>query len=375
MAGVVEIVEVEEGQTVAAGDVLIRLDPTVLASELAIVEGQLFELMARRGRLSAERDGRDAVSFDPELQALIAERPDVAELAEGQTRLFTARAASLTKEAEQLAERRVQITDQVRGIEAQQAALEQQRDLIAQELSDLQSLLEKGLAQASRVLSLQREAARLEGQVGELTASAAQARGRITEIEIEILKLGTARQEEAITQLRDLQYRELEMKERRQALKQQLDRLEIRAPVSGIVYGLAVFAPRSVIRPADEVLYLVPQDRPLVVAGRVDPIHRDEVFVGQPVRLRFATFDARTTPELQGTVTQVSADAFTDERTQASFYRAEFVLDDGEVEKLGDLKIVPGMPVEAFVRTADRTPLAYLVKPLTDYFNRAFRES
>ncbi|KAJ56971.1 RTX toxin [Actibacterium mucosum KCTC 23349] len=373
--GVVEIVEVEEGQSVAAGDVLIRLDPTVLASELAIVEGQLFELMARRGRLSAERDGRDAVSFDPELQDLIAERPDVAELAEGQTRLFTARAASLTKEAEQLAERRVQITDQVRGIEAQQAALEQQRDLIGQELSDLQSLLEKGLAQASRVLSLQREAARLEGQVGELTASAAQARGRITEIEIEILKLGTARQEEAITQLRDLQYRELEMKERRQALKQQLDRLEIRAPVSGIVYGLAVFAPRSVIRPADEVLYLVPQDRPLVVAGRVDPIHRDEVFVGQPVRLRFATFDARTTPELQGTVTQVSADAFTDERTQASFYRAEFVLDDGEVEKLGDLKIVPGMPVEAFVRTADRTPLAYLVKPLTDYFNRAFRES
>lgn len=373
--GVVERVTVEEGQTVAAGDVLIRLDPTVLGSELAIVEGQLFELMARRGRLEAERDTTPDIAFDPALLAVAAERPAVTSLTDGQMRLFAARNASQRQEAEQLEKRRIQITDQVLGIEAQQSALEQQRDLISQELGDLQTLLDKGLAQASRVLSLQREAARLEGQVGELTASAAQARGRITEIEIEMLKLGTARREEAITQLRDLQYRELEMHERRQALQQQLDRLEIRAPVSGIVYGLTVFAPRSVIRPADEVLYLVPQDRPLVVAGRVDPIHRDEVFVGQPVRLRFATFDSRTTPELNGTVSQVSADAFTDERSQASYYRAEFVLDAGEVDKLGDLKIVPGMPVEAFVRTADRTPLAYLVKPLTDYFNRAFRES
>ena len=221
----------------------------------------------------------------------------------------------------------------------------------------------------------QREQARLLGQVGELQASAAQAEGRITEIEIEKLKLVTTRREQAITELRDLQYRELELAERRQSLRQQLDRLDIRAPVSGVVYGLTVFAERSVIRAADPVLYLVPQDRPLVVAARIDPIHRDEVYVGQPVTLRFATFDARTTPELYGTVMQVSADAFTDEQAGASFYRAEMVLNEGENEKLGDLRIVPGMPVEAFIRTSDRTPLAYLLKPLTDYFNRAFRES
>lgn len=373
--GVVENVAVKEGQQVAAGEVLIHLDRSILASELSIVEGQLFELMARRARLEAERDEAQTIAFDPELLSLGQTRPEVADLTDGQARLFAARADSLARESEQLEKRRAQIADQVRGITAQQQALTRQLDLIGQELADQQSLLDRGLAQASRVLSLQREAARLQGEVGELTASAAQAEGRITEIDIEILKLGTTRREQAITEIRDLQYRELELLERRQALRQQLDRLEIRAPVSGIIYGLTVFAPRAVIRAAEPVMYIVPQDRPLVVAARVDPIHVDEVFVSQPAILRFATFDARTTPELQGRVTQVSADAFTDERTQASFYRAELELEPGELDKLGDQRIVPGMPVEVFIRTTDRTPLAYLTKPLTDYFNRAFRES
>lgn len=373
--GVVDKVLVEEGDFVDAGAELVRLDPALLGSELAIVEGQLFEIIARRGRLAAERDEASTITFDPELQKVAQQRPQVAELMGGQDRLFAARAETLLKESQQLDKRAAQIADQVTGIHAQQEALQQQLVFVGEELTDLQSLLDKGLAQASRVLALQREQARLLGQVGELQASAAQAEGRITEIEIEKLKLVTTRREQAITELRDLQYRELELAERRQSLRQQLDRLDIRAPVSGVVYGLTVFAERSVIRAADPVLYLVPQDRPLVVAARIDPIHRDEVYVGQPVTLRFATFDARTTPELYGTVMQVSADAFTDEQAGASFYRAEMVLNEGENEKLGDLRIVPGMPVEAFIRTSDRTPLAYLLKPLTDYFNRAFRES
>ncbi|KCV82220.1 Type I secretion membrane fusion protein, HlyD family [Actibacterium atlanticum] len=373
--GVVDLVSVREGDVVKAGDVLVVLDAVQLQSELTIVENQLFELLARRGRLEAERDDRDAIVYRAELQEAAQSDPDVAEITDGQSRLFVARNESNAKALEQLEKQRAQIADQVRGIEAQQEALVSQLALIRQELDDQKSLLEKGLAQASRVLSLQREEARLQGQVGELTASAAQAQGRITETEIEMLRLGTQRREDAITTLRDLQFRELELAERRTSLRAQLDRLEIRAPVGGIVYGLTVFAERAVIRPADPVLYLVPQDRPLVIDARIETIHIDEVFVGQPVTLRFAAFDNRTTPELTGTVLKLSADAFTDERTNASFYSAEIVLDAGQIEELGNNKIVPGMPVEVFIRTAERSPLAYLVKPLTDYFNRAFRES
>ena len=152
--------------------------------------------------------------------------------------------------------------------------------------------------------------------------------------------------------------------------------MDIRAPVSGIVYGKTVYTPRSVIRPADPVLFLIPQDRPLVIASRVEPIHIDQVFVGQEVTVRFSAFDSRTTPELVGRVTQVSADAFVDEATQGTFYRAEIQLGEDELAKLPDgLTLIPGMPVEAFIRTEDRSPLTYLVKPLTDYFKKAFRES
>jgi HlyD family type I secretion membrane fusion protein len=224
-------------------------------------------------------------------------------------------------------------------------------------------------------LSLQREDARLLGTIGELTASRAEADGRRTEMEIEILKLDTRRREDAITRLRDIEFNQAEMLERRLALKERLARLEITAPVSGVVYDMAVNTPRSVVRAAEPVLYIIPQDRPLVIAARVEPIHIDQVFVGQEVVLRFSAFDARTTPELIGQVVQVSADAFVDERTLAAFYRAEIRLMDGEVAKLEGQTIIPGMPVEAFIRTDDRTPLAYLIKPLADYFNKAFRES
>lgn len=373
--GVVEAVLVDEGDTVAAGDVLIQLDAKLLRSELAIVEGQLFEMMARRGRLQAERDETDTIRFDPMLITLANERADVQDLMDGQQRLFLARAETLTRETEQLQKRRQQTIDQVKGIEAQQVALASQLELIQQELTDQNALLQKGLAQASRVLALQREEAQLQGRVGELSASVAQAEGRITETDIEILRLSTERREEAITQLRDLQFRELELAERRQSLGEELDRLEIRAPVSGVVYDLSVFARRSVIRAAEPVLYLVPQDRPLIIASKVEPIHIDQVFPGQDVVLRFSAFDQNSTPELYAHVVNVSADAFTDERTQATYYRAEIELNPGEVEKLKDLRVIPGMPVETYIRTNDRTPMGYLIKPLSDYFNKAFRES
>ena len=374
--GVVMAIDVDEGDFVEAGSILLRLDPTILKSELSIVESQLFELMARRGRFEAERDGADKITFQSELLELASDRPEVQDLIDGQSRLFAARNDSQDKEIEQLQKRKAQIIAQVDGISTQQDSLDTRLRLIREELKNQQSLLDLGLAQSTRVLGLQGEEARLLGSMGELITSGAQAQQRITEIEIEILKLGTSRREESITRLRDVQYRELELAERRRAILGRLNRLDIRAPVSGIVYSKQVFAPNSVIKPADPVLFLIPQDRPLVIAVQVAPIHIDQVFVGQDVVVRFSAFDSRTTPELFGTVMQVSADAFTDERTQRTFYRAEIRLPEEELARLpAGLALLPGMPVEAFIRTEDRSPLAYLVKPLTDYFAKAFRES
>ena len=372
--GIVAEVLVDEGKPVDAGQVLLRLDSKDLSGELAIVEGQLYELMARSGRLQAERDGADAITFDPELLDVAAQSPDMAELVQGQNSLFEARRQSVDKEIEQLNRRAAQTESQIAGVDAQKEALEIQLALIAEELASQQDLLDRGLAQASRVLSLQREEARLRGSIGELAANRAEAEGRVTEIEIEILKLETRRREDAITRLRDLQYNLLELKERRRLLLERLSRLDIRAPLAGIVYDLQVTTERAVIQAAQPVLYLIPQDRPLVITARVEPIHVDQVYVGQDTTLRFSTFDQRTTPELFGRIVQISPDAFTDERTQSSYYRAEVELLEGEFDKLAGQEVLPGMPVETYIRTEERTPMAYLVKPLTDYFNRAFRE-
>jgi membrane fusion protein, type I secretion system len=374
--GVVSEILVQEGDTVEKGAVLIRLDSTLLASQKIIVEGQLFELMSRRARLAAERDGSDTLKFDEELVKIAAARPEVADLLAGQERLFVARRESVARETEQLNKRAGQIQSQIVGIKAQQDSLDQQLVLIKKELANQQILLDRGLAQAGTVFNLERNAANLQGRIGELAATQAQAEGRITEIDIEILKLGTRQREEAITRLRDLQYRELELAEQRRGLQERLTRLDITAPVSGIVYGLQVQTVRSVIRPADPVLFLVPQDRPLVIVARVDPIHVDQIYVGQQVTMRFSALDQRQTPELFGRVTTISPDAFDDPNTGMTFYRAEIVLKEGELERLAEgTVLLPGMPVETYLRTRDRSPMAYLIKPLADYFIKAFRET
>lgn len=373
--GVVATINVAEGDTVAAGDLILTLDGASIRSELAIVEGQLFESLARRGRLEAERDDLEQIAFGADLTSAEADHPIVTEKMEGQRRLFDARRVSVESQIEQLGKRRDQIADQVIGIDAQKQALTTQLDLLRKELVDQQGLLEEGLAEASRVLGLQREEASLRGQLGELAATRAQAEGRITETQIEVLRLASDRREEANAQLRDSGVQELELAERRRALQERISRLEVRAPVSGIVLGLTVTTPRAVLRPADPVLYLIPQDRPLVIATRVPPIHIDQVHVGQAVKLVFSAFSSRETPELTGHVTVVSADALVDQRTQAPYYRAEILLNDGEMAKLAGKTLIPGMPVEAFIQTEARTPLAYLLKPFTDYFARAFRES
>ena len=198
----------------------------------------------------------------------------------------------------------------------------------------------------------------------------------ITEIEIEILKLDAIRRETAISNLRDQQFRELELAEQRRALLKKLSRMDIRAPVSGIVYDLKIFALQSVIRPAEPTMYLIPQDRPLIISAQINPIHIDQVFIGQEVSLRFTALDQRNTPDLQGNVAQISADSFQIESTGQSYYRARINLSEYQSSKLPDgVSLLPGMPVQAFIKTKERSPILYLIKPLLDYFSKAFRET
>jgi len=372
--GVVGEILVADGDSVEAGQVLVRFDSTLQQSRLAIIEGQLNEIMARRARLEAERDGANDLTLPVGLVELTNE-PAMIRLIEGQVSLFEARSASLDGERAQLAERIIQIENQIRGAEAQQTALKTQLTLLEPELRDQQDLLSRGLTQAATVSALQREAARLAGSIGEIDANIAENRGRIAEIELEGLRLGSTFREQAISSLRDLDYSEIELRENRLALLETLSRLDVRAPRAGIIHGLAVHAIRAVVQGAEPILYIIPQDSPLIIAARIPVIDIDQVFVGQLARLRFVAFDQRSTPELNGQIARISPDSLLDERSGQAYYAAELTLDAGEVARLGDgLTLLPGMPVEAFIATGDRTPLSYLVKPFADYFNRAFRE-
>jgi HlyD family secretion protein len=374
--GVVAEIAVTEAQYVQAGDVLLRLDGGQLHSERIVVEGQLHAAWALRARLEAERNDQTALDFPAELTGLAANRPDVAALTEGQTRLFLARRDSFLRQSEQLDKRSQQIAAQIAGVNAQRSALSQQLALLRQELADQLALLDKGLAQSSRVSTLRREEAQLRGDSAELAASRAQAEGRATEVALEKLRLAALRREEANSQLRDLDSRVLELVERRRVLGDRIAGLDLRAPVSGLVLGLQVTTPRAVIRAAEPVLYLVPQDRPLVIAAQVSPLQIDGLRVGQSVRLALSALTGGgATPEVTGHVAQISADALTDPQSHARYFRAEITLDPAELARLGGQTLLPGMPVEAFIQTGTRTPLAYLVKPFTDYFQRAFRES
>ncbi|WP_170326697.1 HlyD family type I secretion periplasmic adaptor subunit [Ruegeria arenilitoris] len=372
--GVVGEIYVRDGDVVAEGDMLVRLDDTFLSSEKTIVESQLFELMARRVRLEAERDGAGAEELATQLASVQEQENIDADLIAGQQSLFEARLETLTQQTQQLGKQRDQIETEIEGTEAQLVSLRRQVELIQEELDDQKSLLNRGLTQASRVSALQREEASLTGEIGRLEATVARLAGQIAATEIEIVELAATRREEAITELRDVQTQILELAERRLSLDVRLSRLDIRAPVAGTVYGSQVFALQSVIQPAEPMMYVVPQDTPLLVAARVDAIHVDQLFVGQPVSLRFPAFNQRETPEIEGQVITVSADTFTDESTGQTYYRAEVAPEDSEIERLNGQALLPGMPVETMIKTDERSPLSYLIKPLADYFNRAFRE-
>jgi len=374
-SGVVGDLMVSEGDHVAAGAVLLRLEDHELRSRLAVIETRLFEVMARRARLEAERDGATEITFDALLHHRASIEPALAEVMAGQRQLLQARAGSIEREVAQLHKRREQTGKRIEGITAQQAALRQQVALIDQELQDQQALLDRGLAQVARVLSLRREDARLRGAMGELAARRAEAVERSAEIDIEVLKLTSHRREAAIAELRDLRRHEAELSEERRALLARLARLEIKAPVAGVVHDLQVFGPQAVIRPAAPLLYIVPQNRPLAIQARIAPSKVNAVHPGQDVTLRFSFLNQGAEPRVTGQITRLSADVLRDPSTGHAYYRADIILPpEARANLPGDATLLPGMPVDAFIRTQAQRPIAYLLEPLSGYFARAFRE-
>ncbi|MEM9710285.1 MAG: HlyD family type I secretion periplasmic adaptor subunit, partial [Pseudomonadota bacterium] len=343
--GVVTAIRARNGDAVEAGDTLLLLDDARLASELAIVQGQLIEVLARKARLVAERDGADEIDFSA--AALEGTLPPQ-DVIEGEAGLFEARAKGLSEESSQIDEQILQLENRIAGIGAQIEAQTDQIALVGDDLQNRRELLEKQLTQASVVVQLERQFAELKGDLGKLEADTAELRGQIAAARISQLRLSTTRREEAISVLRDLEFREVELQERRIDLRDRISRLDIKAPVGGIVFGSVIDAAQSVIQAGEPILFIVPQDQPIVVAARVDPINVDQVFPGQATVLRFSSLDQRTTPEIAGTVKFVSADAVTDQATGLTYYESEISPDLDALSAIGEEQpIIPGMPVEA----------------------------
>lgn len=372
--GVVGEILTRDGDHVEAGQLLLRLDDTFLSSELVIVERQFFEILARKTRLEAERDEGTEIVVPDHLAALLDTHPEIGDLYEGQRRLLLARAETVAAQVNGLREQAEQLENEILGADAQHTGLNRQLELIGEDLVVQRALLERGLTEASRVKTLEREEARIEGEIGRVKAGIARVRGQIASIATEIVRIRAVQREEANTELRDVGLREVELAERRLTLKERLQRLDVRAPVGGIVFGSQIFARRSVLEPAAPIMYIVPNGAALLIAARVDARSIDQVYVGQTTSLRFPAFNQRQTPEIEGHVVNVSADTLTDERTGVSFYRIEILPDQGQIERLNGQTLLPGMPAESFLRTDLRTPISYLAKPLTDYFAKAFRD-
>jgi HlyD family secretion protein len=371
--GVVGEVRVREGDHVKAGDILVRLDETVTRANLAIVTKGLTELYARRARLAAERDGAESVAVPKELASRVDD-PDVQEALSSERKLFDLRRKSRMGQKDQLQQRIKQLNEQIAGLSAQQDAKAKEMSLIDQELQGVRDLWAKNLVQINRLTSLEREAARLQGERGQLIASAAEAKGKIVETQLQIIQVDQELSSDVAKELRETDSKVGEYVERKVTAEDQLRRTDLRAPQDGIVFQLTVNTVGGVVAAGDPVMLIVPAADNLLVEAKVDPKDIDQVQFGQPVVLRFSAFNMRTTPELNGNVVRISADTTTDQRTGQSYYLVRISMTADQIGRLGDVKLSPGMPVEAFIQTGDRTMISYLVKPLRDQLMRSFRE-
>ena len=373
--GVIGKILAKEGQEVKAGETLIVFDDTFDRAELKVIESQLFPLLGARARLTAEQDEAPEPTFDPELVKRAQTSATDAEVIRSQRELLKARRLTRDQQIDQLKERRTQVNKQIEGLNSRIDGLRKQAVLIEGDLKGQRLLLTKGLTQRARVTALERDLAEAAGNEEEARASIAESKARIAEIGLALINVSSQMREDAIKELNDTDARAAELQERRNTILETLSRIEVKAPMSGKVFNTQIHAVRQVVRAAEPIMEIVPVNVKLVISVQVPPSQIDQVHVGQKAVIRFETFDRRHTPDLQATVRRVAADIITNERTGQSFYTVSIAINPGEEKFLGpQAEIIPGMPVEAFIQTTERTPFDYLVRPLTSYFGRSMLE-
>jgi len=371
--GIVGELFVKNGSPVKAQDLLIRLDETLTRVNLQMVTKQLDELVVREARLKAERD--DELRFVvPESVRTRTAEAHIQEILKGEESLIRSRRESITGQKSQLQERMLQLTKEAEGIGAQIQAKRQEIVLIADELAGLAKLEAKKLVTTTKVAALKREKARLEGELGQYEAAAAQTSGRKAEIALQIVRLEQELKTEVVRELREVQSKITELSERRIAAEDQLKRVEIRAPQAGIVHQLAVFTRGGVINPGEPILLIVPEGDRLLIEARIAPKDIDQLFIGQTTRVRFSAFDQQTTPQVDGEVIGISADLTREHSTGDAYFTVRISISESELSKLGANKLQPGIPADVQITTQDRTALSYLMKPLRDQISKAFRE-
>jgi HlyD family secretion protein len=371
--GIVGELRVRDGDRVKQGDIVVRLDDTVTRANLAIVTKGLDELYARKARLESERDGASSVKFPADL-LVRAKDPDVAAILDGERRLFELRSTARTGQKAQLRQRIEQLNEEVSGLKAQYESKQKESKLIEREKEGVYDLWKQKLVPLTKLTELERAAVRLEGEAAQLVAQTAQAAGKISETELQIIQVDRDLSSEVAKETREIDGKIGECIERKVTAEDQLKRVDIRAPQDGMVFQSNVHTVGGVITAGDAIMLIVPDADNLTVEAKVNPQDIDQVRIGQDALLRLSAFNMRTTPEIYGKVTRISADASTDQRTGQTYYTVRIAMPPEEVAKLGGLKMVPGMPVEAFVQTGERTVISYLVKPLSDQVMRMFRE-
>jgi HlyD family secretion protein len=371
--GIVGELNVRDGDRVKIGDVVVRLDDTVTRANLAIVTKGLNEFSARKARLEAERAGESVINFPKELTDQIA-NPDVSSAIASEIKLFEARRVARENQRNQLRNQTAELGEQIAGFTAQQEAKQKEIQLIERELEGVRELFKKNLVQLTRLTQLEREAARLEGERGQFISSIAQSKVKISDTELQIIQIDQDLASDNGKELREIDGKIGEYVERKITAEDQLKRVDIRAPQDGTVFQSAVHTVGGVITAGEPIMMIVPEADNLAVEAKTNPAEIDQLQIGQRALLRFTNFNQRSTPEIYGVVTRISADISTDQRSGASYYTIRIGMPAGEVAKLGDVKLVPGMPVETFIQTGDRTVISYLAKPFTDQLKRAFRE-
>ncbi len=368
--GIISEIAVREGDTVRAGEILMRLDDAQTRAELSIVQAQTTELTARKARLLAERDDLFTVVYPAGFEGW----QDALAFVEGETRLFNGQRQMRESQKKQLDLGIVQIDDEIAGLDSQRTAKADEIALVEEEHSRTDTLSSRGLIEASRLYTVNRERTRLRGELGEIDAAIARARTRSSEISLQILSIDETAHTEAQRELGQVESRLQELSERRLAIQDRLSRTDIRAPIAGTVNELNFHTTGGVISPAEVLVTIVPSGSRLKVEIRLSPVNIEQVTLDRPARLRFTSFNQRTTPELIGRISHLSPATTQDPATGERYFQGHIEIPPEELAKLGGGALLPGMPVEVYVQTDERTVMSYLAKPVMDQFNRAFRE-